>query len=128
MQNSYKLARTRRHVVGMSCGSRNISQNSYIHTYIHTYIALYSLTSYQMTHEVHTKIHKRQKQIQNITFYAYRCNSFIADLRHTFAVRNMNEMPVLVLSSELSNKTCTATEVNDERTSPILHLLFALSE
>ena len=29
MQNSYKLARTRRHVVGMSCGSRNISQNSY---------------------------------------------------------------------------------------------------
>ena len=35
---------------------------------IHTYIALYSLISYQMTHEVHTKIHKRQKQIQNITF------------------------------------------------------------
>ena len=29
MQNSYKLARTRRHVVGMSCDSRNISQNSY---------------------------------------------------------------------------------------------------
>ena len=29
VQNSYKLARTRRHVVGMSCGSRNISQNSY---------------------------------------------------------------------------------------------------
>ena len=29
MQNSYKLTRTRRHVVGMSCGSRNISQNSY---------------------------------------------------------------------------------------------------
>ena len=29
MQNSYKLARTRRHVIGMSCGSRNISQNSY---------------------------------------------------------------------------------------------------
>ena len=28
MQNSYKLARTRRHAVGMSCGSRNISQNS----------------------------------------------------------------------------------------------------
>ena len=29
MQNSYKLARTRRHVVGMPCGSRSISQNSY---------------------------------------------------------------------------------------------------
>ena len=29
MQNSYKLSRTCRHVVGMLCGSRNISQNSY---------------------------------------------------------------------------------------------------
>ena len=29
MQNSYKLARTRRHVVGISCGSRNISHNLY---------------------------------------------------------------------------------------------------
>ena len=29
MQNSYKLARTRRHVVGMLCGFVHISQNSY---------------------------------------------------------------------------------------------------
>ena len=29
MQNSYKLARTRRHVLGMSYGSHNISQNLY---------------------------------------------------------------------------------------------------
>ena len=29
MQNSYKLARTRRHVVGMSFGFVHISQNSY---------------------------------------------------------------------------------------------------
>ena len=29
VQNSYKLARTCRHIVGMSCVSRNISQNSY---------------------------------------------------------------------------------------------------
>ena len=29
MQNSYKLARTRRHVVGMSCAFVHISQNSY---------------------------------------------------------------------------------------------------
>ena len=29
MQNSYKLARTRRHVVGMSCGFVHISQNPY---------------------------------------------------------------------------------------------------
>ena len=31
VQNSYKLARTRRHVVGMSCGLVHISQNSYKH-------------------------------------------------------------------------------------------------
>ena len=29
VQNSYKLARTRRHVVGMLCGFVHISQNSY---------------------------------------------------------------------------------------------------
>ena len=83
-----------------------------------------------MTNEVHTKIHKRQKtkQIQNMTFYAYRCNSFIVDLRHTFAVRNMNEIPVFVQSSKLSNETRSAAEVYGERISPILHLLFALSE
>ena len=54
----------------------------------------------------------------------YLCNSFIVDLRHTFAVRNMNEIPAPVQSSELSNKTCPATEVYAERVSPILHLLF----
>ena len=75
-----------------------------------------------MTHEIHTEIHKRQKTKQNMTFYAYRCNSFVADLRHTFAIRNMNEIPVLVQSGELSNKTCPAMEVYDERISPILHL------
>ena len=63
-----------------------------------------------------------------MTFYAYRCNSFIVDLRHTFAVRDMNEIPVFVQSSELSNRTCPATQVYDERLSPILHLLFALPE
>ena len=31
----------------------------------------------------------------------YRCNSFIVDLRHKFTVRNMNEIPVFVQSSEL---------------------------
>ena len=31
--------------------------------------------------------------------------SFIVDLRHKFTVRNMNEMPVFVQSSELSNRT-----------------------
>ena len=31
--------------------------------------------------------------------------SFIVDLRHKFTVRNMNEIPVLVQSSELSNRT-----------------------
>ena len=36
---------------------------------------------------------------------AYRCNSFIVDLRHKFTVRNMNEIPVFVQSSELSNIT-----------------------
>ena len=35
----------------------------------------------------------------------YRCNSFIVDLRHKFTVRNMNEIPVFVQSSELSNRT-----------------------
>ena len=69
-----------------------------------------------------------KNKYRTLLFYAYRCNSFIADLRHAFAVRNINEIPVLVLSSELSNKTYTATEVNDERISPILDLLFALSE
>ena len=33
----------------------------------------------------------------------YRCNSFIVDIRHKFTVRNMNEIPVFVQSSELSN-------------------------
>ena len=37
--------------------------------------------------------------------YRYRCNSFIVDLRHKFTVRNMNEIPVFVQSSELSNIT-----------------------
>ena len=37
--------------------------------------------------------------------YTYRCNSFIVDLRHQFTVRNMNEIPVFVQSSELSNIT-----------------------
>ena len=81
-----------------------------------------------MTHEVHTKyISDRDKYI-TLLFLAYRCDSFIVDLRHSFAVRNMNEIAVLVLSGELGKKTCTATEVHDERISPILHLLFALSE
>ena len=31
VQNSYKLARTRRHVVVMSCGFIHISQNSYLY-------------------------------------------------------------------------------------------------
>ena len=104
---------------------------SAVTTYIHTYIALYSLISYQMTHEVHRKyISDRNKYITLLSFFflAYRCDSFIVDLRHSYAVRNMNEIPVLVLLGELSNKTCTATEVHDERISPILHLLFALSE
>ena len=35
----------------------------------------------------------------------YRRNSFIVDLRHKFTIRNMNEKPVFVQSSELSNKT-----------------------
>ena len=35
----------------------------------------------------------------------YRCNSFIVDLRHKFAVRNINEIHVFVQSSELSNRT-----------------------
>ena len=35
----------------------------------------------------------------------YRCNSFIVDLRHKFTVRNMNEIPVFIKSSELSNIT-----------------------
>ena len=47
---------------------KTMIHNTNIDLVIHTYIALYSLISYQMTHEVHTKIHKRQKQIQNITF------------------------------------------------------------
>ena len=41
---------------------------------------------------------------KNSTFI-YRCNSFIVDLRHKFTVRNMNEIPVFVQSSELSNRT-----------------------
>ena len=44
MQNSYKLARTRRHVVGMSCGFVQISQNSYkyrINSYWITRVYLY---------------------------------------------------------------------------------------
>ena len=36
---------------------------------------------------------------------SYRCNSFIVDLHHKFTVRNMNEIPVFVQSSELSNIT-----------------------
>ena len=46
MQNSYKLARTHRHVVGMLCGSRNISQNSYkyrINLYRIARVYLYSV-------------------------------------------------------------------------------------
>ena len=35
----------------------------------------------------------------------YRCNSFIVDLHHKFTVRNMNEIPVFVQPSELSNIT-----------------------
>ena len=35
----------------------------------------------------------------------YRSNSFIVDLRHKFTVGNMNEIPVFVQSSELSNRT-----------------------
>ena len=35
----------------------------------------------------------------------YRCNSFIVDLRHKFTVRNVNEIPVFVQSSELGNIT-----------------------
>ena len=35
----------------------------------------------------------------------YRFNSFIVGLRHKFTVRNVNEIPVFVQSSELSNIT-----------------------
>ena len=35
----------------------------------------------------------------------YRSNSFIVDLRQKFTVINMNEIPVFVQSSELSNRT-----------------------
>ena len=35
----------------------------------------------------------------------YGFNSFIVDLCHKFTVRNMNEIPVFVQSSELSNRT-----------------------
>ena len=38
------------------------------------------------------------------SIHMYRCNSFIVDLRHKFTVRNMNEIPVFVQSSELSNR------------------------
>ena len=37
------------------------------------------------------------------TDMCYRWNSFIEDLCHNFTVRNMNETPVFVQSSELSN-------------------------
>ena len=40
-----------------------------------------------------------------IIMSSYRYNSFIVDLRHKFTVRNINEIPVLVQSSELSNIT-----------------------
>ena len=40
-----------------------------------------------------------------IEMHMYRCHSFIVDLRHKFTVRNMNEIPVFVQSSELSNRT-----------------------
>ena len=40
----------------------------------------------------------------------YRCNSFVVDLRHKFTVRIMNEIPVFVQSSELSNRTCQLRE------------------
>ena len=45
------------------------------------------------------------KPLQNIKHHVYRSNSFIVDLRHKFTVRNMNEIPVFVQSSELSNIT-----------------------
>ena len=38
-------------------------------------------------------------------YILYRCNSFIVDLRHKFTVRNMNDIPVFVQYSELSNRT-----------------------
>ena len=53
VQNSYKLARTRRHVLGMSCGSRNISQNSYkyrINSYRSARVHLYFVDMLYGTH------------------------------------------------------------------------------
>ena len=41
----------------------------------------------------------------SIVVNRYRSNSFIVDLRHKFTVRNMNEIPVFVQSSESSNRT-----------------------
>ena len=38
----------------------------------------------------------------------YRYNSFIVDFRHKFTVRNMNEVPVFVQSSGISNRIVTS--------------------
>ena len=49
--------------------------------------------------------HRDRGTQNNIRNDVYGCNSFIVDLRHKFTVRNMNEIPVFVQSSELSNRT-----------------------
>ena len=49
---------------------------------------------------------KARKSVIILSFiFTYRCNSFIVDLRHKFTIRNMNEIPVFVQSSELNNIT-----------------------
>ena len=46
-----------------------------------------------------------KSDVLHMTKIVYRCNSFVVDLRHKFTVKIMNEIPVFVQSSELSNRT-----------------------